>query len=100
MPTSDLSFFSLILNASVVVQLVMALLLLASVLSWTIIFDRSRVLKKARREAEDFENRFWSGGDLGDLYRAVDRDRETLRGSSRSSMRDSVSLCACVRIPA
>jgi len=82
MPTSDLSFVSLILHASVVVQLVMAMLVLASVLSWTIIFDRSRVLSKARREAEDFENRFWSGGDLGDLYRAVDRDRETLRGSS------------------
>jgi len=82
MHSSDLSFISLILNASVVVQLVMAILVLASVLSWTIIFDRSRVLKKARREAEDFENRFWSGGDLGDLYRAVDRDRETLRGAS------------------
>ena len=81
MPTSELSFVSLILHASVVVQLVMAMLVLASVLSWTIIFDRSRVLKKARREAEDFENRFWSGGDLGDLYRAVDRDRETLRGA-------------------
>ena len=81
MPTSELSFVTLILNASIVVQLVMAMLVLASVLSWTIIFDRSRVLKKARREAEDFENRFWSGGDLGDLYRAVDRDREILRGT-------------------
>ena len=82
MHTSDLSFISLILNASVVVQLVMAILVLASVLSWTIIFDRSRVLKRARREVDDFENRFWSGGDLGDLYRAVDRDREFLRGAS------------------
>jgi len=81
MPNSDLSFISLILNASLVVQLVMAMLVLASVLSWTIIFDRSRVLKKARREAEDFENRFWSGGDLGDLYRSIDRDRESLRGA-------------------
>ena len=82
MHTSDLSFIGLILNASVVVQLVMAMLVLASVLSWTIIFDRSRVLKRARREVDEFENRFWSGGDLGDLYRAVDRDRETLRGAS------------------
>ncbi|HPE81519.1 MAG: protein TolQ [Sedimenticolaceae bacterium] len=81
MPSSDLSFVSLILNASVIVQLVMALLLLASVLSWTIIFDRSRVLKKAQREAEEFENDFWSGGDLGELYRAVDRDRDSLRGA-------------------
>ena len=81
MPSSDLSFVSLILNASVIVQLVMALLLLASVLSWTIIFDRSRVLKKAQREADVFENDFWSGGDLGELYRAVDRDRDSLRGA-------------------
>lgn len=81
MPSSELSFVSLILNASVIVQLVMALLLLASVLSWTIIFDRSRVLKKAQREAEEFENHFWSGGDLGELYRAVDRDRDSLRGA-------------------
>jgi biopolymer transport protein TolQ len=81
MPSSDLSFVSLILNASVVVQLVMAMLVLASVLSWTIIFDRSRVLRRAQSEAEEFEDRFWSGGDLGDLYRAVDRDRESLRGA-------------------
>ena len=81
MHSTDLSFVSLILNASLVVQLVMAMLVVASVLSWTIIFDRSRVLKKAQVEADDFENRFWSGGDLGDLYRAVDRDRESLRGA-------------------
>jgi biopolymer transport protein TolQ len=80
MHTTDLSFISLILNASLVVQLVMALLVLASVLSWTIIFDRSRVLKKARNEADEFEGRFWSGGDLGELYRSVDRERESLRG--------------------
>jgi biopolymer transport protein TolQ len=82
MPSNDLSIFSLILHASLVVQLVMALLVVASVLSWTIIFDRSRVLKRAQREAEEFENRFWSGGDLGDLYRSVDRERETLRSTS------------------
>jgi biopolymer transport protein TolQ len=81
MPSSDLSFVGLILNASLVVQLVMAMLVLASILSWTFIFDRSRVLKKAGREAEEFESRFWSGGDLGELYRAVDRDRESLRGT-------------------
>ena len=81
MHSTDLSFVSLIMNASLLVQLVMALLVIASVLSWTIIFDRSRVLKKAQREAEEFENRFWSGGDLGDLYRAVDRDRDSLRGA-------------------
>ncbi len=82
MPSSDLSFLTLILNASPLVQLVMASLLLASILSWSIIFDRSRVLKKARQEADDFENRFWSGGDLSELYRSVDRDRDELRGTA------------------
>ena len=79
---AELSLLDLVLGASLVVQLVLLVLVLASVLSWAAIFDRSRVLKRAQREAEEFENRFWSGGDLGDLYRAVDRDRETLRGSS------------------
>ena len=76
MPTAsaDLSFLTLILNASPLVQLVMASLILASLLSWTVIFDRSRVLKKAQREAEEFEERFWSGGDLGELYRRLGRE--------------------------
>jgi biopolymer transport protein TolQ len=82
MPSADLSFIGLILEASPLVQLVMASLVLASVLSWTVIFDRSRVLKKAQREAEKFENRFWSGGDLAELFRAVDRDHDGLKGSA------------------
>ncbi len=80
--STDLSFLTLVLNASPLVQLVMASLVLASLLSWTMIFDRSRVLKRARREADEFEQRFWSGGDLGELYRAVDRDRDGLRGQA------------------
>ncbi len=82
MHSTDLSVVSLILDASLVVQLVMASLLLASVLSWTIIFDRSRLIKRAQRESEDFEDRFWSGGDLGDLYRGLDRSRDSLSGLS------------------
>ncbi len=80
--SSDLSFLQLVLGASPLVQLVMATLVLASVASWTMIFDRARVLKKAQQEAEAFEGRFWSGIDLGDLYRSVDRDKETVRGLS------------------
>ncbi|MCB1857578.1 MAG: protein TolQ [Gammaproteobacteria bacterium] len=66
--SSDLSFVTLVINASPLVQLVMAALMLASVISWTMIFDRAKVLKKARRKADEFEQRFWSGGDLGELY--------------------------------
>ena len=67
----------LILHASLVVQLVMALLVAASILSWAIILQKSKVLKKARADAEEFEDRFWSGGDLADLYRTLERDTAT-----------------------
>lgn len=82
MTSSDLSFVNLILEASPLVQAVMLTLLLASIVSWTMIFDRARVTKKAKREADDFENRFWSGGDLGELYRATDQNRDKLRGTA------------------
>jgi biopolymer transport protein TolQ len=72
--------WQLVFHASAVVQLVILLLLLASVLSWTLIFDRARVLKRARRMADEFEQRFWAGGDLADLYHALERDRGGPRG--------------------
>ncbi|MDO6682786.1 MULTISPECIES: protein TolQ [unclassified Oceanobacter] len=65
----SMSIFSLVLNASIVVQLVMLMLLLASVSSWVVIFQRSRVLSASRAQLLDFEDRFWSGADLNDLYR-------------------------------
>ena len=77
---NELSFLQLVLDASPLVQLVMASLVLASVLSWTAIFDRSRTLRKARRAADDFEDKFWSGGDLGDLYRGLDRYPDEIQG--------------------
>ena len=82
LPSADLSFFTLILDASPLVQLVMAALVFASIFSWTIIFDRSRVLKRAQREADEFETRFWSGGDLSELFRAIDRERDGLKGNA------------------
>eukprot|EP01155_Anaeramoeba_flamelloides_P026768 Anaeramoba_flamelloidesa820176_16.p1 GENE.a820176_16~~a820176_16.p1 ORF type:complete len:227 (+),score=3.14 a820176_16:325-1005(+) len=66
-----LSIWSLVLNASLVVQLVMLLLLLASFLSWVMIFQRNQVMRKARRSLRQFEDRFWSGVDLGELFREV-----------------------------
>lgn len=71
---NDLNFFNLILNASGVVQLVMALLILASVVSWAIILDRARALKRVRKETARFESRFWSGGEMAELYRRVESD--------------------------
>jgi biopolymer transport protein TolQ len=48
------------------------LLLLASVMSWAIIFRKGRVISNCRRTADQFENQFWSGGDLAALYRNIE----------------------------
>ena len=69
--TADLSILSLITNASVLVQIVLLLLLIASLFSWNIIFQKRRMLAKARLAADEFEDKFWSGGDLSSLYNAV-----------------------------
>lgn len=69
--SADMSFFHLIAGASLVVQLVMLLLLVVSLVSWTMIFRRRKALLEAREAADEFEDRFWSGGDLTTLYRNV-----------------------------
>ncbi|MDX1550437.1 MAG: protein TolQ, partial [Lysobacter spongiicola] len=74
---SNLDMVQLILHASIPVQLVMILLLLASIASWVIIFRKKKVLDRAEREAEAFEERFWSGTELSKLYTgASQRNRE------------------------
>lgn len=64
-----LSIWSLVLEASFIVQLVMLTLMLASFLSWVMIFQRRAALAKAKKAFKQFEDRFWSGVDLGQLYR-------------------------------
>ncbi len=76
----ELSIFHLILNASFVVQLVMLLLLVVSLVSWTLIFLKSAVIKKARISADRFERKFWSGADLGELYKRLSTRRGRLTG--------------------
>lgn len=77
---ADTSFVSLITNASLVVQLVMLLLFLASIVSWNVIIRKTRHLKAVRAEADQFEQRFWSGIDLVDLYKQVGRHRDEISG--------------------
>jgi biopolymer transport protein TolQ len=77
---NELSIVRLVLDASPFVQLIMALLLLASIASWAVIIDKSRVLKKAVAAAEEFETSFWSGVDLNALYREMARSEETPQG--------------------
>ena len=69
---NELSIVRLVLDASPVVQVVMGLLLLASLMSWTIIFRKRSLLSRAHDEAENFEDSFWKGGDLTALYRQIE----------------------------
>ncbi len=68
---TELSVWHLIANAGILVQLVMLLLMLASVVSWALIFQRLQVFRKARQAQLEFEDRCWSGMDLGQLYKEV-----------------------------
>lgn len=69
---NDLSVWTLVLDASPIVQAVVALLLAASVASWAVIFRKSQVIGRSRRQADKFEGEFWSGGDLATLYRNIE----------------------------
>jgi biopolymer transport protein TolQ len=68
----QLSIIKLVLDASLPVQVVIGILVAASLASWAIIFSKRMVIGRARREAEQFETHFWSGGDLAQLYRKVE----------------------------
>jgi biopolymer transport protein TolQ len=65
---SDLSILGLFLQADIVVKVVMLALLLASVWVWAIVFEKITTLRRADRSADVFEERFWSGGSLDELY--------------------------------
>jgi biopolymer transport protein TolQ len=69
---NDLSVWTLVLDASPIVQAVVALLLAASVASWAVIFRKGQVIGRSRRQADKFESEFWSGGDLATLYRNIE----------------------------
>ncbi|MDH3560672.1 MAG: protein TolQ [Gammaproteobacteria bacterium] len=80
--STDMSFFHLISGASFVVQLVMLLLLVVSMASWTMIFKRRSALRDARVAANEFEGRFWSGGDLATLFREVSAHDQQAKGTA------------------
>jgi biopolymer transport protein TolQ len=64
----DLTILAMIVNASIVVKFVMAVLVLASLFSWTYIFMKIFALRRAKAQAEAFEREFWGGSDLVGLY--------------------------------
>lgn len=78
--SSELSILKLILDASPVVKVVMAILALASMTSWSFIFSKYRDIKQAQETTDEFEERFWSGIDLADLYRQLAREEYDTEG--------------------
>ena len=81
--SQDLSILSLIWNASVVVQVVMALLLVVSFMSWYFIFYKIFAIRRARVQTENFERDFWSGTDLSSLYQSAVNHRHSTGGLER-----------------
>lgn len=81
--STDLSIFRLVMEASLLVQLVMLLLLLASVLSWFLIFHKYKLLKQAGIDASRFEDEFWSGSDLSEIFTKLNRRRLDREGMEK-----------------
>ncbi len=77
---NGLDMLHLILHASLPVQLVMVLLLFASLASWVIIFRKKRALDRAEREANRFEEQFWSGAELSKLYASATERNRSVEG--------------------
>ena len=78
----NMDVMRLIIDASFPVQLVMLLLLAASVVSWRIIFQKRGLIRKTKSASDDFETSFWSGGDLNTLYRSATRVKGGSKGMS------------------
>jgi biopolymer transport protein TolQ len=91
----NFSIVSLVLGASSVVQVVLALLMAVSLASWTVIFRKYFSIKRARVKTDDFEQEFWSGTSLNDLYQAAvgaARHGSPLQRIFASGMREFLKL--------
>ncbi|MDO6461051.1 protein TolQ [Granulosicoccaceae sp. 1_MG-2023] len=80
---ADLSLVHLVKDASLIVQIVMLILLMASVLSWAVIYGKSRQFGRALKNTRRFEQEFWSTGDITDIYTRVNARRGKLTGLER-----------------
>ena len=90
----DFSIFTLVTQASLVVQLVMAGLMIASLASWTVIFGKLFGLRRTRSANEDFEREFWAGKNINDLYAdaAKRTDGSPMERIFASGMREFMKL--------
>lgn len=74
------SLVRMLVDTSALVQAILLLLLIASIASWAVIIAKRSALKKTQRAAQRFENRFWSGGTLTDLYDEFQNQRDDGQG--------------------
>ncbi len=81
--TQDLSMWTLVLNASFIVKVVLALLLAVSFMSWMFIFRKWIGIRRARAQTEQFERDFWSGNDLTALYQGAVNARHSIGSLER-----------------
>ncbi len=81
--SNDLQVWQLVWHASLMVKMVMAILLAASIASWMIIFRKHQMLRAAEKSANEFEEKFWSGTDLTRLYESITREGSSNTGMSR-----------------
>ena len=79
----DFSFLAMVSGASLIVQLVMLLLLLASFMSWWFIFQKMFALRSAIKQADAFETEFWSGVDLNQLFQRLTTGRVNASGMEK-----------------
>ncbi len=87
--STDLSIWGLFLQADIIVQLVILLLILASFWCWAIIFEKTLRMRRLDRQAAQFEESFWSGGSLDELYdRIGQRPDEPMAAIFIAAMRE------------
>lgn len=93
---TDMNILDLFLKASLLVKLIMLILIGFSIASWAIIIQRTRILNAAGREAEAFEDKFWSGIELSRLYQESGGAVKTLQAPSKFFIAVSKSLLVCI----
>jgi biopolymer transport protein TolQ len=81
--TQDLDIWTLVVNASLVVKVVMILLLAVSFMSWMFIFQKWFSIRRASAQSDKFEREFWSGNDLNALYQGAVNNRHSIGSLER-----------------
>ena len=89
------SLISLVADAGVLVKIVMSLLLAASIASWALIFQRLRLYRSAKKQLVEFEDKFWSGVKLIDLFGQLLKREHELTGLEQIYGRSTARHACC-----